>query len=154
MFLALRCWWCSFIHRAAKLPSHSRGLQLWLFRSVENGALFWSIGRAALIPPSSWSDLMKLWTAVCVAATIFAGQTAKAEVLDLSTITCKQFFETLKQDEASIILSWLHGYYRDEKDPPVIDTDDFKKDMAKLGAFCGANPSLGLITAADKTLGK
>jgi acid stress chaperone HdeB len=75
-------------------------------------------------------------------------------VLDLSTITCKQFFEGMKKEESSIILAWLHGYYRDEKDPPVIDTNDFMKDMAKLGAYCGANPSIGLITAADKTPGK
>jgi hypothetical protein len=62
---------------------------------------------------------MKLPIAMCVAAAVLAGQTAKADVLDL-----------------------------------VIDTDDFKKDMTKLAAYCGANPSIGLITAADKTLGK
>jgi acid stress chaperone HdeB len=97
---------------------------------------------------------MKLPIAMCFAAAVLAGQTAKADVLDLSTITCKQFFENIKGEQLSIILAWLHGYYRDEHDPPVIDTDDFKKDMTKLAAYCGANPSIGLITAADKTLGK
>jgi acid stress chaperone HdeB len=81
-------------------------------------------------------------------------QPAKAEVLDLSTITCKQFFEGMKADEQTVIISWLHGYYRDEKDPPVIDTAKFKTDLTKFGAYCAINPTLGIITAADQVMGK
>jgi acid stress chaperone HdeB len=97
---------------------------------------------------------MKFIPALCVAAALLVGPPAQAVTLDLSTITCKNFFENIKGEQLAIIMSWLHGYYRDEKDPPVINTDDFTKDMTKLAGYCGSNPDIGLITAADKTLGK
>jgi hypothetical protein len=52
-----------------------------------------------------------------------------------------------------IILAWLDGYYKDEKDPPVIDTDKFVANAKKLGEYCSANPTIGLITATDKLFG-
>jgi acid stress chaperone HdeB len=97
---------------------------------------------------------MKLMMTACAAAMILAAQPAGADKLDLSLITCKQFFETIKPDATAIILAWLHGYYREEHDPPVIDTDEFKEDLTKFGAYCARNPTLGIITAADKVLGK
>lgn len=74
---------------------------------------------------------------------------AAAEKWDLSTMTCQQFVGSDK-DTIALILTWLDAYYRDEDDPPVIDTDKFVRNAEKLGAFCAANPQLGLITAADK----
>ena len=47
---------------------------------------------------------------------------AKAEIIDLSTRTCRQF-QTSGQEEIKVILAWLDAYYKDEDDPPVIDTD-------------------------------
>jgi len=97
---------------------------------------------------------MKFMLAGIVAATILTAQTARAETLDLSLLSCKVFFEGLKPDQTAIILAWLHGYYRDEHDPPVIDTDEFKKDLTKFATFCATNPSVSIITAADKMLGR
>jgi acid stress chaperone HdeB len=77
---------------------------------------------------------------------------ATAGVIDLSTRTCKQFQES-GDDEIKIVLAWLDGYYRDEKDPPIIDTDRFLANSKKLGEFCSANPNVGLITATDKLFG-
>lgn len=78
---------------------------------------------------------------------------AWAEKIDLSTQTCKQFV-TAPKEEISAILAWLDGYYREENDPPVLDTDQLVENAKKLGEFCKSNPELGLITAADKTFGK
>ena len=77
---------------------------------------------------------------------------ARAEVIDLSTKTCQQF-QALDKEEIGIILAWLDGYYRDENDPAIIDTDKFVARAKKLGEFCSANPSVGLITATDKLFG-
>ena len=66
----------------------------------------------------------------------------------------RAFFEQLKPEQTAVIISWLHGYYRDEKDPPVIDIDGFKSDLAQFGTYCAANPSVSIITAADKVMGK
>lgn len=78
---------------------------------------------------------------------------AAAEVIDLSTWSCKKF-QSSDKEEIGIILAWLNGYYRDEKDPPIIDTEKFVSDAKKIGAYCTANPNVGLITAMDKLFGK
>ena len=76
----------------------------------------------------------------------------QADQVDLSTSTCKQFLES-GDEGIKITLAWLDGYYKEEDDPPVIDSDKLVANAKKLGAFCRDNPSLGLITAADKVLG-
>jgi len=44
--------------------------------------------------------------------------------------------------------------FKDEDDPPVIDTDKLIANAKKLGEYCSANPTIGLITAADKLFDK
>ena len=78
---------------------------------------------------------------------------ARAEKLDLSTLSCKQFM-ALNKDEINMILTWLDAYYKDEDAPPVIDTDKYIKNAGKLGGYCAGNPTIGLITATDKLFGK
>ena len=53
-----------------------------------------------------------------------------------------------------VVLAWLDGYYRDENDPPVFDTDRFEENAKKLGAYCATHPTIGLITATDELFGK
>jgi acid stress chaperone HdeB len=78
---------------------------------------------------------------------------ARAEKIDLSTMTCKQFM-AISKDEMGIILTWLDAYYKEEDDPPVIDTEKFTRNAGKLGGYCAQNPTIGLITATDKLFGK
>ena len=73
---------------------------------------------------------------------------AKANEIDLSTWTCKQFHSASK-DEITLILAWLDGYYRAEDDPPVVDTNQLDANAKKLNAYCAAHPDTKLITAAD-----
>jgi acid stress chaperone HdeB len=92
------------------------------------------------------------YAALLLAACCLASPAA-AEKIDLSTQTCRQFVSSDK-DNITMTLTWLDAYYRDEDSPPVIDTDKFVANAQKLGEYCGANPSIGLITAADKLFGK
>ena len=78
---------------------------------------------------------------------------ASAEKIDLSTMTCKQFMASNK-NEMGLILTWLDAYYKGEDDPPVLDTDKFAENAGKLGAYCATNPTIGLITATDHLFGK
>ena len=94
---------------------------------------------------------MRLLAALFAAAMLIAGP-ARAQVVDLSTIKCKEFVESSKEN-IGVIAMWLHGYYAGKADAPaIIDFDKFTKDAEKLGKYCGNNPTHGLITAADKTL--
>ncbi len=86
-----------------------------------------------------------------LAAAVLLGccNTAFAEQIDLSTWTCKKF-QSASKDDVGVILAWLDGYYKEEGDAAVIDTDKFVANAKKLGEYCAANPDMGLITATDK----
>jgi acid stress chaperone HdeB len=96
---------------------------------------------------------MKTVAAVFVAGMLAWSAPAFADDIDLSTWTCQKFQSASKGD-IEVILSWLDGYYKDEDDPPVIDTDKFVDNAKKLGEYCSAHPDIGLITATDKLFQK
>jgi acid stress chaperone HdeB len=77
---------------------------------------------------------------------------AQKQQFDLSTMTCKRFFEYDK-DNLAIMLMWLDGYYADEDAPPIVDFDKMGENSKKLGEYCGKNPDHSVITAADKVMG-
>jgi acid stress chaperone HdeB len=94
---------------------------------------------------------MKSAIAITFAACLLAAPPASAQVLDLSTISCKDLFEGNK-DRIDFVVVWLLGYYTGEDDPPVIDFSKLKQRTEKFGAYCGANPTHSIITAADKVM--
>lgn len=92
-----------------------------------------------------------VFSAVILAAALTAAPTAFGQTIDLSTITCKDFFEGNK-DRVEFVVAWLLGYYTGEDDPPVLDFAKLKQKAENLGAYCANNPTHGLITAADQVL--
>jgi acid stress chaperone HdeB len=96
-------------------------------------------------------NLMKFFAGFLITAMVACGSPAFAEDIDLSTWTCKKFL-TADKETIGIILTWLDGFYKDEDDPPVIETDKFVANAKKLANYCAEHPDQGLITAADKTL--
>jgi acid stress chaperone HdeB len=102
--------------------------------------------------PFNRKPQMKTFAALLISCWLLSGHQARAEKIDFSVTTCKQFLESHK-DEIGIILAWLDGYYRDEDDPPIFDTDKFEANAKKLATYCAAHPTVGLITAADELFG-
>jgi acid stress chaperone HdeB len=92
---------------------------------------------------------MKYVAALTAAAIIGCCTPALADDIDLSVMTCKKF-QTADDETIKLILTWLDGYYKDQDDPPVIETNSFVENAKKLGQYCAAHPDQGLITAADK----
>jgi len=95
--------------------------------------------------------MQKLFGAVFLAAAFMGAPQASAQEIDLSAITCKDFFEGNK-DRIDFVVAWLLGYYTGEDDPPVLNFTVLKDKAAKLGAYCAAHPARGLITAADEVM--
>jgi acid stress chaperone HdeB len=91
--------------------------------------------------------------ALFLGSCLLSAGAARAEKIDFSTTTCKQFMEGHKE-AMSVVLAWLDGYYRDENDPPIFDTERFEENAKKLGAYCATHPTIGLITATDELFGK
>lgn len=96
---------------------------------------------------------MRISIAAFTGAILAVGMPALADDLDLSAWTCKQF-QAAGKDQVGVIMAWLDGYYKDEDDPPVIDTTQFAANAKKLGDYCTAHPDDGLITATDKLFQK
>lgn len=78
---------------------------------------------------------------------------AHAVVLDLSTMTCKQFVEG-GDDTIKMVLTWMDGWYKGDSDEAIIDTDVFVENAKKFGTYCGKNPTMSIVNAAESVLGK
>jgi hypothetical protein len=76
---------------------------------------------------------------------------AKAEDLDFSKITCKQFVAASKE-EISTILTWLEGYYTKENAPPIMYQDKTVKDAKSLAEYCTAHGDDDIIKAAEAVM--
>jgi acid stress chaperone HdeB len=86
------------------------------------------------------------------AALALSPATANAVVLDLATMSCKQFVDS-GPDEIKMVLTWMDGWYKGDSDEAIIDTNVFVENARKFGAYCGANPTVSIVTAAEKILG-
>jgi acid stress chaperone HdeB len=91
--------------------------------------------------------------AIAVAAAVLAGASAHAQVVDLSTIKCKDFVE-LPKDTINAITLWLEGYLTDEGDPVVLDLDQMKAKAERLMTLCGQNPDMTVLAAGEDVMGK
>lgn len=94
---------------------------------------------------------MKKLSMMLVAAALIAPLPVKAQQLDLSTISCKDFVASDKET-IGFILMWLEGYYSEQDAKPIVDFDKMKGNGGRLGEYCGKNPSHSLITAADDVM--
>ena len=96
---------------------------------------------------------MKTIASMLFAAVVLSSVPAGAVVLDLSTMTCKQFLEG-GDDEIKMVLTWMDGWYKGDEDEAIIDTDVFVDNAKKFGTFCAKNPTISIVNAAEKVLGK
>ena len=95
---------------------------------------------------------MRFAFAVLFAITL-AAPPAGAQVVDLSTIKCKEFLESSKET-IGYIMMWLDGYFTGEDDPAVVDFEKMKRKGMQLGEYCAKNPTHGLLTAAEDVMGQ
>ena len=92
-------------------------------------------------------------SAVLLAAVLLAAAPADAQVVDLSTLSCKQFIELPKETLNAVTL-WLDAYLTDEEESAVIDFDKMKDKAERLAAYCAQNPEMSLMTAAENVMAK
>ena len=75
-------------------------------------------------------------------------------MLDLSTMTCKQFVESGDDGIKMVLSTWMDGWYKGDSDEAIIDTDVFVENAKKFGTYCGKNPTKSIVNAAEAILGK
>lgn len=84
---------------------------------------------------------------------MFSAAPAQAVVLDLSTMSCKQFVDS-SPDEIKMVLTWMDGWYKGDSDDAIIDTEVFVDNAKKFGTYCASHPTVSIVTAAEKVLGE
>jgi len=94
---------------------------------------------------------MRVAFAVLIAIVLLLPDPASAQVVDLSTIKCKDFLDSSKET-IGYIMMWLDGYFTSEDDPAVVNFDQMKQKSEKLGTYCAKNPTHGLLTAAEEVM--
>ena len=94
---------------------------------------------------------MRVLCAALIAAAVATASSAAAQVVDVSTITCKEF-STHKKDEMLAIMMWLSGYYTKDDDPTVLDFAKVRAKTDKIADYCAKNPGDGLVPAAEPIL--
>jgi acid stress chaperone HdeB len=98
-------------------------------------------------------SIMKVVSILFAAALTLSAVPAHAVVLDLSTMTCKQFIDG-GDDTIKMVLTWMDGWYKGDSDEAIIDTDVFVENAKKFGTYCGKNPTMSIVNAAESVLGK
>ena len=61
---------------------------------------------------------------------------------------------TKLEDNISVVLTWMDGWYKGDEENAIIDTDVFVENAKQFGSYCGKNPNVSIVTAADEVLGK
>ena len=87
------------------------------------------------------------------AAMVLSSVPAHATVIDLSTMSCKEFLAG-GDDEIKMVLTWMDGWYKGDEDKAIIDTDAFVENAKKFGTYCATHPNISIVNAAEEILGK
>ena len=93
---------------------------------------------------------MKALLTAVLLATLTTGS-ASAQVLDLSTVKCKEFVAS-GNENITLVMMWLTGYYADQDASPLVDFTKMKSDATKIGEYCATNPDNSIITAAEEVM--
>lgn len=97
---------------------------------------------------------MKSFLAAALAAgTIaFAPAQARAEPVDMSTITCGQL-AGMKQEEVGFILIWVMGYMAGLEEELSMDPDILGNTVAGTVAYCAEHTEMSVLNAATEVAG-
>lgn len=85
------------------------------------------------------------------AALVFAALPARAEMLDMSTVTCGQIAE-FNEDDAAWFLIWLDGWLAGQADDTTVDIDAIGDQIDGIANVCGEKPDLSVMNAAKEYL--
>jgi acid stress chaperone HdeB len=97
---------------------------------------------------------MKKLIATAFAATaLFSSLPAKADAIDMSTITCAQLL-SMKQDEISFVLTWVAGYLAGTEEETSMDPAALGAHVTATVTYCGENAEMSVMNAAKESAPK
>ena len=95
---------------------------------------------------------MKLAIIAALTATILPFATAaRADMVDMSTVTCAQLAE-FGEEDGSMFLIWLDGWLAGQSDTTTLDVADLEAQINGIAEKCGETPELSVMNAAKAYL--
>ena len=91
-----------------------------------------------------------LWIAAA-AVSIAAAGPARADVIDMASITCGEIIN-MKSDDAGTILVWVHGFYGGKADDTKLDLNSFQEAVKHIAGYCSEHPNVTLLSAVEAVL--
>ncbi len=87
------------------------------------------------------------------ALSLGAGVPARSQVtLDVSKITCWQYV-AYKVTNPKYLAVWLSGFRHGKNGETIVDMQAVVENAAKLERYCGQNPDIPMMQAAETVLG-
>ena len=94
---------------------------------------------------------MKRTLAAAVLAALSFTIPASAETIDLATVKCSEL-GTMDQADAGFLFTWLLGYAGGQAGTTTMDLSAMESLGTKIGEYCGANPDVGILSAATEVM--
>lgn len=95
---------------------------------------------------------LKILAAAAILSAIASGA-ARADPVDMSTITCAQLLQQ-KTEEVSFILTWVAGYDAGTKEELSMDPDALGKVVADTITYCNENQEMSVLNALTEVSAK
>lgn len=76
---------------------------------------------------------------------------AQAETIDLATVKCSEL-ATMDQESAAFMFTWLLGYANGQAGTTTMDLAAMSAVGTEIGEYCGANPDIGILSAATTVM--
>ena len=76
---------------------------------------------------------------------------ASAETIDLATVKCSEL-GTMASEDATFLFTWLLGYAGGQAGTTTMDLSAMESLGTAIGEYCGANPDVGMLSAATEVM--
>ena len=86
---------------------------------------------------------------VMTAAALALASPARAEIIDLSLVTCKELLAA-DRDRQVLISSWMAGYFSASKNLNVVDIRYTERNRRVIGNYCKTHKSDTVMNAMQK----
>ena len=87
------------------------------------------------------------------ALAIVANAPARADAVDMSTVTCGQLM-TMPAEGVSFMLTWVQGYLAGTEEELSMDPDALGKSIDATVAYCKENEEMSVLNATKESAPK
>ena len=87
------------------------------------------------------------------ALAIVANAPARADAVDMSTVTCGQLM-TMPAEGVSFMLTWVQGYLAGTDEELSMDPDALGKSIDATVAYCKENEEMSVLNATKESAAK